>query len=216
MPSILIPLVFIALRHAALSALAAAAPSNAIAWRSLARREASDASRRLRDSRLAVGERALASNHASHAAARLVAGLNLVARTALALRSGSLGACPLCGVAVVPVAIDPDRVCDGCQLQFEPHTDRYDERTLDLHDFADPWSAYDADPYKLIAIGAPRGVAESRRRYARTPLLPPARRRRRIVERAGVLLPAPITDEAEGHSQSSDAARDAESARVVS
>lgn len=204
MPSILIPLVFIALRHAALSALAAAAPSNAIAWRSLARREASDASRRLRDSRLAVGERALASNHASHAAARLVAGLNIVARTTLSALAKRLPrrVPAVCGVAVVPVAIDPDRVCDGCQLQVEPHTDRYDERARDLHDFADPWSAYDADPYKLIAIGAPRGVAESRRRYARTTLLPPARRRRRIVERAGVLLRADHRRGREGHSQS--------------
>lgn len=133
----------------------------------------------------------------------LVAIVDLVARTALVLRLGALAACPLCGVSVIDVAIDPERVCDGCRLQLDRAIEvegalvTESDEVDDSLSHCDAAHAFDPDPYKLIAFGAPRGVAEGSDSYRRRVALPPARRRRPRAVSAGVILPAPITDAAE-------------------
>lgn len=133
----------------------------------------------------------------------LVAIVDLVGRTALALRLGTLAACPLCGVTVIDVAIDPERVCDGCQLQLDRAVEAEGSLVTESAEADDSLShcdaahAFDPDPYKLIAFGAPRGVAERSDSYRRGVVLPPSRRRRPRAVSAGVILPAPITDDTE-------------------
>jgi hypothetical protein len=133
----------------------------------------------------------------------LVAIVDLAARMALALRVGALAACPLCGVSVIDVAIDPERVCDldgAVEVEGALVTER--DEVDDLLAHCDAAHAFDPDPYKLIAFGAPRGFAERSGAYRRA-LLPPSRRRPRAVCVEGI-VPAPITDDTE--------ARDAERA----